>query len=420
VHILLVGLSHHTAPLEVRERVAFSRQQLHDALPALRERAGDSIIVSTCNRTEVYSAPHSPAKTATGVLDFLSEFHGIPHADIAPHTFELCDAEAARHLFRVASGLDSMILGEHEVLGQVRNALAAASETNPSTGSGRAVQVPLSRLLHAAIRSGRRVREETDLGRNALSMSYAGVRLVRKELGELDGLTVLLVGAGEAGKLVAKALRTSGVGELLVTNRTAVRAEELARELAARPVAFEELQTHIAGADVLVTATEAPERLLTAGDIARVNAARASRPLFIMDMGVPRNVDPDAGALADVRLFNIDDLSAIAEENLQQRRAAVADAEAIVEEELARFMRWWDSQEAVSLVKLLQQRGEVIREDELERAMRRLKGLSPEERATVEAMTKALVKKLLHDPTATLKEPASKQHIQAIRDLFKL
>lgn len=421
MHIVLAGLSHRTAPLEARERVAFSRKQLLEALPVLRERAGDSIIVSTCNRTEVYSASHSPGKTASQVLDFLSEFHGFSRESIAPHMFEMRDAEAARHLFRVASGLDSMILGEHEILGQVRNALTAVSDVQR-------VHVPLSRLFHGAIRAGRRVREETDLGRNALSMSYAGVRLVRRELGDpstssgqsLGRLTVLLVGAGEAGKLVAKALRTSGVGELMVTNRTAERAEELARELAARPVPFEELRERIAQADVLITATEAPEHLLTAEDMARTNSGRVTRPLFIMDMGMPRNVDPAVSSLNDVRLFNIDDLSAIAEENLQQRQAHAADAEAIVEEELAKFMRWWESQEAVSIVKLLQQRAEVIREGELERALRRLKDLLPEERETVEALTKALVKRLLHDPTVTLKQPASKQHIQAIRDLFKL
>ncbi|MBM3944179.1 MAG: glutamyl-tRNA reductase [SAR202 cluster bacterium] len=411
-HILLVGLSHHTAPLNVREKVSFSRTQLEEALPALRKRVGDSIIVSTCNRTEVYTATSAPAKTRDHIVGFLSEFHGIYEKTLAPHLFEERDADAARHLFRVASGLDSFILGESEVLGQVRNALTASSDAHR-------VEVPLSRLFHGAIRSGRRVRDETDIGRNALSVSFAGVRLVQKELGDLGRLHVLLVGAGEAGKLVARALRTSGVGRLTVTNRTHERAVELARDLAADPVPFEDMPRYLDSADVLITATEVPG-LLGRDDISNAMHSRPQKPMFVLDLGMPRNVAPEAGDVHNVRLYNIDDLSAIAEENLQLRKSAARDAERIVEEELSRFMRWWESQEAVSAVKQLQERAEAVRLKELERALRKLKDLTPEQRETIDALTRALTRRLLHDPSVTLKQPASKQHIQALRDLFKL
>ncbi|MDA1189656.1 MAG: glutamyl-tRNA reductase, partial [Chloroflexi bacterium] len=359
MHILLVGLSHNSAPLAVRERVSFSHNQLEEALPALRKRAGDSIIVSTCNRTEIYTTTPNPTKTTGTVLDFLAGYHKLDPDTLAPHLYTEQDTDAARHLFQVAAGLDSFILGESEILGQVRNALSASSDAHR-------VQVPLSRLFHGAIRSGRRVRDETDISRNALSVSFAGVRLVQRELGDLARLHVLLVGAGEAGRLVAKALRTAGVGRLTVTNRTHERAVELANELAAEAVPFEDMPRYLDTADVVITATEV-SNLMSVSDITEAMHRRADKPLFVMDLGVPRNVEPQAADVENVRLYNIYDLSAIAEENLQLRKAAAGDAEAIVEEELAKFTLWWESQEAVSAVKELQKRADDIRLKELER-----------------------------------------------------
>jgi glutamyl-tRNA reductase len=305
-----------------------------------------------------------------------------------------------------------LILGEYEILGQVRGALTASSEFHR-------VQVPLSRLFHGAIRAGRRARDETDIGRNALSISFAGVRLVQRQLGDLGSLNALLIGTGEAGSLVAKALRNSGVGRLTVTNRTEDRSLQLARDLAAETVSFKRLHQSLSSEDIVITAAAVPN-LLTKTDISQAMRRRAQKPLFIMDLGMPRNVDPEAAKVSNVQLYNIDSLSAVAEENLQLRKSASKDAARIVEEELSKFMSWWDSQEAVDAVKQLQQRAEDIRLNELERALRKLVDLTPMQRKTVEALTKSLTKKLFHDPSVTLRQPASQQHIKALRDLFKL
>ena len=378
----------------------------------LSKQAGDSIIVSTCNRTEVYTATSTLEKTRENIVAFLTDYQGIKPHVLVPHLYQRHDEKGARHLFRVSAGLDSLILGESEILGQVRGALTASSEFHR-------VQVPLSRLFHGAIRTGRRARDETDISRNALSVSFAGVRLVQRQLGNLGSLKVLLVGTGEAGNLVAKALRSSGVGNLTMTNRTKDRSLRLARDLAAETVSFESLHQSLDSADIVITATEAPN-LLTKTDIDEAMRRRAKKPLFIMDLGMPRNVDPEAAEVSNVQLYNIDSLSAIAEENLQLRKAASKNVTRIVEEELSKFMSWWDSQEAVYAVKQLQERAEDIRLNELERALRKLVDLTPTQRKTVEALTKALTKKLLHDPSVTLRQPASQQHIKALRDLFKL
>lgn len=412
LHILLVGLNHRTAPLEVREEVSFPRAKLLDALPRLKEKVGEGVILSTCNRTEVYTIAHSAARAASEVTYFVAEYHGLAPEALSPHLYEHTDAQAARHLFRVASGLDSMVLGEHQVLGQVRAALTAASQSG-------SLGVPLSRLFHGAIRAGRRVREETEISRNAISISYAGVQLAQRTLGGLSGLRVLLVGAGEAGQLVARALRPLGVCDLMVANRTRSRAEELARQLSGRTVPMSEVQRALVEADIVISATDAPEAVISRDMVQEAMLQRGQRVLFLFDLAVPRDIDPRAGELEGVRLFNIDDLSAIAEENLETRRQAVAEAEGIIEEELARFMKWWESLEALPVVKALHRQAEDIRRRELARALRKLSGLAPEQQEVVNALTRSIVRKLLHDPTIALKQGSSAQ-LQAARELFRL
>ncbi len=412
MHILLVGLNHKTAPLEVREEVSFPREELLDALPRLKERVGEGVILSTCNRTEVYTIAHSAASAAGAIRQFVAEYHGLAAEALSPHLYEYTDARAARHLFRVAGGLDSMVLGEHQVLGQVRAALTAASRSG-------SLGVPLSRLFHGAIRAGRRVREETDISRNALSISYAGVQLAQRTLGSLSGLRVLLVGAGEAGQLVARALRPLGVSDLMIANRTRARAEELARQLGGRTVPMAELQRALVDADIVISATDAPGAIISRDMVREAMPQRAQRLLFLFDLAVPRDIDPLAGEMEGVRLFNIDDLSAIAEENLETRRQAVADAEAVIEEELARFMRWWESLEALPVFRALRRQAEDIRQRELARALRKLSSLTPEQQEVVNALTRSIVRKLLHDPTIALKQGSSAQ-LQAARELFRL
>lgn len=421
MQLLLVGLNHTTAPVEVRERVSFTRDQIAEAIPRLRAEAGEGVILSTCNRTEVYTVPDDPEEGASRVRRFLSAYSngsgGSAQGEnseelLSVHLYNKQGVDAARHLFRVSSGLDSMVLGESQILGQVRNAMTTAAEAEP-------LSAPVSRLFHSAIRSGRRAREETEISRNALSLSYAGVRLARRVLGDLNGLTALLVGAGEAGRLVADALLSSGVGKLVVTNRTTARAEQMAAELDAEVMPFDELSTGLAEADMVITAVDSGEQLLSADTVSAAMAGR-DRSLFILDLGVPRNVDPSLVGIRGISLHNIDDLAEITRENLANRELAAIDAEAVVEEELVRFMDWWDSREAASVIKDVREMAELTRKREVAKALRLMPDLSEDQQSHIDAMSKSLVAKLLHQPTVRLKDPAGRPYLQAIKDLFGL
>ena len=397
----------------MRERVSFSKEQLSEALPELADHVSEGVILSTCNRTEVYSVSEDPQKTADDIRRFLADYGALDPEQLNTHLYDHTDAEAVRHLFRVAGGLDSMILGESQILGQVRDALTSAAESH-------SLSAPVSRLFHRAIRTGRKVREETDLGRNPLSVSYAAVQLAQRVLGNFNGRRVLLLGAGEAGQLVATALRTTGASDLMIANRTAERGVELARSLNGSVVPYEEVGPSLANADIVIAATEAPEYVLSRDAIASAAEGRTGRAMFLFDLSVPRNIDPDAGLLDGVSLFNIDDLSSIAEENLQERKGAAAEAEAIVDLEVDRFMTWWGSLEAVPLIRALRERAERIRSGEMARALGKMPDLSPQDVELLEAMTSSIINRLLHDPTISLKQRASQAHLQAARDLFRL
>ncbi len=415
MRILLVGVDYKTAPLQIREVVSFSKEQTSLALPDLQRRIGEAVILSTCNRTEVYAAAANPEAAAEHIGRFIVGFHGLPRESIAPHLNTAVDGDVAQHLFRVASGLDSMIVGEPQILGQVRDALATASNAD-------SVGAALNGLFHAAVKSGRRVREETEISRNPLSISYAGVRLAKRELGGLEGRRVLLVGAGDAGRLVAVALRSSGVRDLQIANRTMSRSEDLAAELSGAAVPFEEIPNALKRVDIVISATDAPEYILSTAMVSDAlhSANGSGGRLFMFDLAVPRDVEPSVAELPKVRLFNIDDLSSIAEDNLQERKRAAQDAERIVEDELARFGRWWDSLDSEAMVRSMRMRAEDIRQQEIERALRHLMSSSDGDRDVMEAMTRSIVNRLLHDPTMFLKHKASTAQLDAARLMFGL
>jgi|TARA_Y100000310_G_scaffold319011_1_gene373737 glutamyl-tRNA reductase len=415
LRILLVGVDHKTAPLEVREVVSFSKQQTSLALPGLQRRVGEAVILSTCNRTEVYATAENPDAAAEHIARYVAEFHGLSRDTIDPHLNTIVDEDAVQHLFRVASGLDSMIIGEPQILGQVRDALATASNAD-------CVGAPLNGLFHAAVKSGRRVREETEISRNPLSISYAGVRLAKGELGSLEGRRVLLIGAGDAGRLAAVALGASGVRNLLIANRTLARSQDLAAELSGTAVPFDEISDVLRQVDIVISATDAPEYVLSASAVSQ--ALKASNgsggKLFLFDLAVPRDVEPAVAQLPNVRLFNIDDLSSIAEENLRDRKREARAAEGIVEDELGRFARWWDSLDSDSMIRALRSQAEDIRRHELERAMKRLAALPEDDLEVLEAMTRSIVNRLMHDPTMFLKHKATTTQLDAARLLFGL
>lgn len=413
MHILVTGINQKTASLNVREGMSFSKEQLPTALTQLRERVGEAVILETCNRTEIYTTAENASKATEQVRSFIAEFHDLRAESISPHIYEYTDAQAVQHIFRVASGLDSMITGESEILGQVRDALTPASEM-------KSVDTPLVGLFHAAIRTGRKVREETEIGRNSLSISYAGIKLAQKVLGTLSNRSVLLIGAGEAGTLVAKALRTVGVSDLIVANRTQSRSEKLVELLGGRAIPFEGIAATLQDVDIVITATDSPQFVIDQDMVTSALEGRSNRPLFFFDLAVPRDVDPRVAEYHEVKLFNIDDLSAIAEENHQERKRAATKAERVVDGEVSIFMKWWESLDAVPLIRVLRQQAEDARKAELARALKQMPDLPLEYRAVIESLTQSIVKKLLHPPTASLKRQASTSQFEAIRDIYQL
>ena len=412
MQILLVGLNHHTAPVAVREKVAFTEKQVKKAIPLLDSKVDQPVILSTCNRTEIYAVVENPENAAEIVTTFLSSFHKIEISSIQRLLYIKTDLEAVTHLFQVASGLDSMVFGESEILGQIRGALTTASEA-------KALPQTISRLFHRAIRTGRRVRNETHIGRNPLSVSYVAVELATKILGDLNNLCVLLIGAGEAGTLLAKALMSANVEEIMISNRTPEKSTELAEELGGKTVLFEDALTNLANADVIITATEASEHIITKDAVAKLSTSNPQKSVSLFDLSVPRNIDPDVASLNGVNLYNIDDLVTITRDNLTERHGASSDANKIIDEEIIEFTRWWETLDTVPIIKSLREESERIRSEEISRALSKLSNLTEEELDTIQAMSRSIVRRLLHNPTMSLKkQKPTDLHIDFLKNLF--
>jgi glutamyl-tRNA reductase len=411
VHISVTGVSHHETPVELRECFAFSADQLALSLQRLPAELCGGVILSTCNRTELYLAANEHVGRDAAVVAL-----GIARGEPAPEgvTFYQKDgAEAVRHLYRVAAGIESLVVGESEILGQVREAFSAAT----AAGTGNAA---LARLFHTAMRVGRRARSETDIGSHGGSISALAVALSRRVVGDLRRKTVLVVGAGDAGRKAAGALVQNGVGRLLVTTRRSGLAEEIARELNGVAIPISEMAAALAEADVLITATAATETIVSAADVALAMATRPERPLLIVDIAVPRDVNAAARNVANVHLFDIDDLESAAEANMEARLREVGAVEAIVEDEAVRFEAWLSGQNVAPTIAALRQRAEAARQAELERTLSRLAHLSDADRERIDAMTEALVNRLLHEPMTRLRQHGAERHVEALRELYGL
>ena len=398
MHLLLLGVSHRTAPVELRERLDFSSRDVGAAVESLsaRSSAAESVVLSTCNRSEIYVAGNDPIRARSEVEAFLSDYHQVPSEVFRPHLFMHDDVAAARHLFRVASGLDSLVVGEPQILGQVKSAFQTASER-------RCTGPLLNKTFHWAFGVGKRVRSETAIGEGAVSVSFAAVSLARKIFGRLDGRRVLVVGAGEISALTAQHLRSHGVEEIVITSRTPAHADALAAEVGGRSVPWANLRQAMGNADIVLTATGSQRPIIVREDVEMVLGRRRAEPLFIIDVAVPRDVDPEVSEIEQVFLYNVDDLQSIVQENLARRGAEIARAEAIVDEELSRFTAWQRSRRAIPTVVALRQRFEDIRLAELRRLDSRLSGLPPETRARIDEVTRLIVEKLLLEPTEQLK-----------------
>ena len=420
MRLLAVGLSHRTAPVELRERVDFARSGLDAALARIAAEgiSREAVVLSTCNRAEVYAVVEHDAKAAADAIGrFFSDYHGVPHADMAEHLYAQRGADAARHLFRVAAGLDSLVIGEPQILGQVKAAYATASE-------GRFTGALTNRLFHSAFAVGKRVRSETGLAEGAVSVSYAAIALAKKIFGDLKGLNVLILGAGEMAKLTATHLQAQHVRQITIASRTLSTAEGLARQVGGAAVPWSSLPPALTGADIVVTATGASEPVLTRARVQEAMRSRRARPLFLIDIALPRDVEASVGNLDQVFLYNIDDLQAIVQENLARRGAELERAEAIVGEEVARFAAWMQSREIIPTVVALRQRFEAIRQAELSRLQPKLSGLPPEARARLDEITHLIVEKLLLTPTEQLKSVSDETMVvvysEALNRLFSL
>jgi glutamyl-tRNA reductase len=426
MHLFLLGLSHKTAPVEVRERLSISPAQLPRALNALRKSGGasEAAILSTCNRTEIYAA--GPPEVGQQLERFASQLH-LAHGgeplrlcDWYSCSYRTKDATTARHLFRVASGVESLILGESEILGQVKKARESSQEHG-------ALGATLDELFRRAISCGKRARAETEIGRGAQSVGTAAVELSRQIFGSLKGRTVLILGAGKISSLTARALVACGAHEVIVANRTHQRAQELAATLCAsgadaEATRWEELSQRLTQADIVIASTHAPHTVLSAAQVETAMRARRHRPLFLIDLAVPRDIEASAHELDDVFLYDIDDLKNVVGSNRSQREREVGLVQTIIETEVESWQKWQRSRDARPIMAALAGRGEEIREAELELALNKLSHLSDKEKEVVRRLSQSITGKILHAPLRHLREAgeSGSNDVEAIQRAFAL
>ena len=402
--LVLLGINHNTAPIEVRERLSIPVSRLADATRTLLHQPGirESLILSTCNRVELLTLQDAGPASSPDLLRFLHEYFSVPTQDIRPHLYEFSEREAVRHLFRVASSLDSMVVGEPQILGQVKESYTIAREVG-------AVQSNLEALLQRTFTVAKKIRTETQIGSSSVSIASVAVDLARKIFGSLSGKTVLLVGAGKMSELAARHLIEQGASSILVTNRTLSRAESIAAEFSSPAVhtaalPFDALYEQAGRADIVITSTGAPQKIFGRSHGQHFLQRRRNRPMFFIDIAVPRDVDPRMNEVEGCFVYDIDDLQQVAAANLADRGREAEAAESIVSREVDKYHERLQSRDAVPAILALQQSAEAIREAELTRAAKRLATLSPEQRETVEALTRSLTAKLLHPQLTALRQ----------------
>jgi len=424
MNILLLGLNHKTAPVEVRERLDFSPTMLRSALThfdvthtqAHLKDVREGVILSTCNRMEVYTLAHDPQVACKSIVKFLSRVSDVDPKTFARYLYIDQDETAVRHLMRVAGGLDSMVLGEPQILGQITDAYEAAL-------AQQAAGTVLSALFRAAIHAGKRARTETAIGVNPASISSVAAGLAMELLGDLSGRQVLLIGAGEMGAIAVRSLLSRGAAGITVANRTYKNAVQLAKAWDGKAITFQQLPEVMVQVDIIITSTGAPHTILDRKQLEPVMASRPERPLFIIDIAVPRDVDPNVLELPNIYLHDIDDLQSQAEENVLERKSEIPRVEAIIDEEAGRFLDWLASLDVVSTITDLRRQVAQLRQLELERLFNRL-DLDEQQQELVATMSHRLINKILHEPTLRLKKEAANGHGPAftatLRYLFAL
>ncbi|GAQ93842.1 glutamyl-tRNA reductase [Thermodesulfovibrio aggregans] len=417
MNLIVLGLNHKTAPVEIREKLAFDTQEsIREGLKKLTQTEGikEAVIVSTCNRVEVYVCTNGEnEKIIKSLKQFLSEFHNIPIKDFENHLYIFNNKDAVIHLFKVASSLDSMIIGEPQITGQVKDSFEIAL-------SERATSLILNHLMNRALFTAKRVRNETRIGENPVSVSYAAVGLIKKVFDDLSKKSILLVGAGEMAELAMRHLIGSGIKNVYVTNRTYERAKELAKEFNGIAVSFENLKEQIAKSDIVICSTGAPNYVITEQMVKEVMPLRKHKPLFLIDISVPRNIDPLCNELDNVYLYNIDDLQDVVDSNILERKKEAEKALNIIEEETEKFFQWLNSLQSVPVIVSIRNKAEQVRQEELEKFKSRFKELPPEVIASVDYLTQSIINKIMHSPTIALKNNCDNKEILifAARRLF--
>ncbi len=413
--LFALGLNHITAPLEVREKVAVSGDSLPAALSDLRGQKGieEVAILSTCNRTEVYCAANDGNQTI--IVDWLSDIHRVNSGELNPFLYSYPDAGAVKHLLRVASGLDSMVLGEPQVLGQLKTAYKIAVETG-------SIGQLLGRLFQHSFRVAKEIRTNTEIGNHPVSIAYAAVRLGQQIFGELSDKTALLIGAGETIELTAKHLHEAGLNRMIISNRTLERSQHLASEYSGYAITLEDIQKHLDEADIIISATSSPTPVISKSMIEQAIIQRKHRPVYIVDIAVPRDVETSTGDLEDVYLYSVDDLQGVIEENLRNREQAALQAEEIIDTQVIHFMDWMNSLNTVSTIKALRDQARNMQQEVLDLAIRRLKqGEDPE--LVMREMARSLTNKIIHSPSASLRNVSEHEKddlARAARILFDI
>ena len=399
MNVFVVGLNHKIADVDVREKLAFNGPKLEEGLTRFKElpEVEEAIILSTCNRVELYANVRDTVRASESIKDFLSDFHNIKRESLDSGLYIYDGSNAVKHVFRVASSLDSMVVGEPQILGQLKAAFELAL-SKKTTG------ILLNKLMKKAISVAKRVRTETRIAENAVSISFAAVELAKKIFADLSKKVFMLLGAGEMAELAAKHLISTGVKEVLVSNRTFERACELSKEFNGRPVKFEEFIQEMARTDIVICSTGAPTYILSKSQMQKVMRDRKQRQVFIIDISVPRNIDPGINDLDNVYLYNVDDLQGVVDANVFERQKEAEKAEKIIEEEIDTFLKWQSSLDSVPTIVALREKAEEIKREELEKLLHKIPGIGEKEKEAIEYMATALVNKLIHPPTSALKE----------------
>ncbi len=419
IKIVNIGMNHETAPVELRELVAFGEHNIDEVMGAIRgiKDIKESIVLSTCNRVEILFTTDNEKEAKESVIDFLCHFSRIPREELGPALYIYDDQEAIRHIFRVGASLDSLIVGEPQILGQVKEAYRIAVDHKSSS-------VILNRLMHRTFSLAKKIRTETDISGSPVSISFAAVELGKKIFGDLQGKKVLLVGAGEMAELAATYLLNNRIDKMLVTNRTFSRAVEVADLFHGKAISFDEIGDQLLEVDIVITSTASPEPIITSKQVKNTMRGRKNRPLFFIDIAVPRNVEPRVNKIENAFVYTIDDLKGIVESNLSKRKGEAVKAERMIDEEVIKFSEWLKTLDVVPTIVALKEKCKKICQIELKKTLSSLGDLTPEQRKSVENLAISITKKVLNDPIVFLKSKENRSsrnlYLDSAQKLFNL